>query len=85
MFSVVRACLHGWGGGNAVPYVTSIHDTIGQSQVTCPVDPEQLSSRTSFRGFGHRQKLSRLCSPPKYYCFHPGTLCKNVYLKKIPG
>ena len=34
MFSVVRACLHGEGVG--IPHVTSIHDPIGQSQITCP-------------------------------------------------
>ena len=49
------------------------------------VDPGQLSSRTSFEGFGHSQKLSQLRPPPKYYCFHPGTLHKNVYLRKVPG
>ena len=33
------------------------------------VDPEQLSSRTCFRDFGHSQKLSRLCPPQNIIVF----------------
>ena len=41
--------------------------------LNCSVRGRVSSSRTSF---GHLRTLIQRCPPPKYYCFHPDTLCK---------
>ena len=40
---------------------------------------DEFPARVS--GFGHLQQLEVFT--PQYYCFHPGTLCKHVYLHNL--